>query len=112
MKTYNYLNNEVDDIINFIRENNIDIYSIDLDQLIDRLFIEDSVTGNGSGSYTFSTLKAEQNLVGNWDLLRDYVINVDPTFDLLKSGPEAADVIIRCSLLPKAVSQAFDILKH
>ena len=35
--------------------------------LNDSLWIEDSVTGNASGSYTFNTWKAEENLSHNWD---------------------------------------------
>ncbi len=35
------------------------------------LFNEDSITGNGSSSYTFNTYKAECNLVGNWSLLKE-----------------------------------------
>lgn len=55
--------------------------------LYDTLFIDDSVTGNASGSYTFSTWQAEENLCHNMDLLK-----------------EACDVTIRCYLLPQAIS--------
>ena len=37
----------------------------------DELMLYDSVTGNGSGSYYFSTWKAEEALCHNWDLLAD-----------------------------------------
>lgn len=41
------------------------------ERLNDDLWADDSVTGNGSGSYTFSTWKAEENLTHNWDLLEE-----------------------------------------
>lgn len=39
--------------------------------LNDELWTADSVTGNGSGSYTFSTWKAEEYLAHNWDILTE-----------------------------------------
>ena len=32
------------------------------DQLFDDMWVNDSVTGNASGSYTFNTYKAEENI--------------------------------------------------
>ena len=37
----------------------------------DELWADDSVTGNASGSYTFSTWKAEENLCHNMDELEE-----------------------------------------
>ena len=37
--------------------------------LNDELFVDDGVTGNGSGSYTFNTWKAEENICHNMELL-------------------------------------------
>lgn len=109
MEIYNYLKAETNDVINYIKENNIDPATVDPDWLNDLLYDEDSVTGNGSGSYTFNTLQAEQNLIGNWDLLRECTGD-DPDFNLLQERPEAADVIIRCVGLGCAIDQALKIL--
>lgn len=105
MEIYNYLKAETDDVIVYIKDNDIDPKTVDPDSLNDLLYDEDSVTGNGSGSYTFNTVQAEQNLVGNWDLLKACTGN-DPDFNLLKEGPEAADVIIRCVGLGCAIDEA------
>lgn len=105
MEIYDYLKAETDDVIEYIKENDIDPSTVDPDSLNDLLYDEDSVTGNGSGSYTFNTVQAEQNLVGNWDLLKACTGN-DPDFNLLKEGPEAADVIIRCVGLGCAIDEA------
>ena len=39
------------------------------DQLYDDMWVNDSVTGNASGSYTFNSYRAEEYICHNWDLL-------------------------------------------
>lgn len=41
------------------------------EELNDELWIVDSVTGNGSGSYWFSSRKASEALCHNWDLMAE-----------------------------------------
>lgn len=67
--------------------------------LYDELFVEDSVTGNGSGSYTFSNAEAEKNVAGSIQLLGEAMDEFCSGPDLLKKGAEACDVAIRCYLL-------------
>ena len=120
MKTYDYLKQESEDVIDFIQEN----YTIQeqrrlrnskdndaIESLYERLFNEDCVTGNGSGSYTFNILQAEQNLVGNWTLLQAAIEELSPEFDMLKEGPEACDVLIRIYLLSEAIEEAVTKLR-
>lgn len=61
MKTYDYLENVKEDVRNYIEENKIVVTSSNREEveqeLNDTLFVNDSVTGNASGSYTFSTLQ-------------------------------------------------------
>lgn len=82
------------------------------EKLNDTLWTEDSVTGNGSGSYTFSAYNAEKNLVGNWDLAieaaEDFDVDVGEMF---KEGAEAVDVAIRCYLLASAIYSVLDEYK-
>lgn len=113
--SYNYYENVLQDVKDYI-ENNIDMSQFtsrdELEEtLYDELFVADSVTGNGSGSYTFSTYKAEQNLVGNFDLLGEALdeFGCDGRF-LLEKGAEACDVTIRCYLLAGAIYDALDDL--
>lgn len=85
----------------------------DLDEIVeyfnDELWTWDSVTGNGSGSYTFSNYEAEQNLVGNLDLLFEALCEFgyadEKLRDLCDKGAEWHDVTIRCYLLYGAVSE-------
>ena len=112
---YNYMESVKADVKDYILEN-IDFSDFsgreELEsKLNDDLWTEDSVTGNASGSYTFNTYKAEENLAHNWDLLcecaREFgeepVISED-----YKHGAEFWDVSIRCYLLSGAIAEVLD----
>ena len=75
MEKYDYLQAVIDDVKQYIADNEITVTTDNRDeveqQLNDDLFTDDSVTGNASGSYTFSTWQAEENLCHNMDLLAD-----------------------------------------
>lgn len=82
------------------------------EKLNDDLWTVDSVTGNASGSYTFSTYEAEENLCHNLDLLEEALDEFGSDHGyLLDNGAEAADVTIRCYLLGGAISEALDDLE-
>lgn len=112
METYNYLAAVTADVLNYINENNLTVNADNREeieqQLNDELFTVDSVTGNASGSYTFNTWQAEENLCHNLDLLAEAVEEFGGDMDVLKSGAEACDVTIRCYLLPQAIAAALD----
>lgn len=84
--------------------------------LHDDLFSEDSVTGNGSGSYTMNRAKAEENVNHNWDLFSEALNNFNDSFDNYIYGDtlnfEEIDVVIRCYLLRDAVNIVVDELKE
>lgn len=72
--------------------------------LDERLWVEDSVTGNGSGSYTFSREDAKANVLANLDLLHEAMEYFEVTDEeigkrFMADDWEWFDVIIRCSLL-------------
>lgn len=72
---YNYLEAMKEDIKEYINnEINLEDFA-DRDELEsylnDELFTEDSVTGNASGSYTFSRAQAQEYVKDNIDLLKD-----------------------------------------
>ena len=113
--TYNYLQEETKDIIDYIKNeltftNRLNLLASGKQQateeLNEKLFNVDSVTGNGSGSYTFNTLQADRNLVGNWEILRTAIDELDPSFDAIHKGTEACDVLVRIYLLPTAIDDA------
>ena len=116
---YDYSQAVFDDVVEYLKDNVLDdsksldeINSIDVDKLNDDLWIEDSVTGNGSGSYTMNALEAEQNLVGNYNLLCEALTDFDEeNKTVIDFVPEDADVTIRCYLLSQAIDDAIDYLK-
>ena len=71
------------------------------DSLFDDPFVDDSVTGNGSGSFTFNSYRAKENISQViWDdevisRFEDWGYEGIPT----EKGPEAIDVIVRCIAL-------------
>lgn len=109
---YDYMAAVEDDIRNYLGENNIVITSENkeemFEELSERLWVCDSVTGNASGSYTFSTWKAEEYLCHNLDLLAEACEAFGSNIDILKNGAEACDVTIRCYLLNECLNNVLD----
>lgn len=116
MEKYNYFEAVKNAVLDYINENEIKVTTSNKDelaeQLHDDLWANDSVTGNGSGSYFFNTWKAEEALCHNLDLLGEACEEFGSTADLLKDGAEVCDVTIRCYLLPQAISEALDELEE
>lgn len=115
MKKYNYLEAIKQDIQMWLEDNadSIDyneiIYYEDLESyLYDTLWCEDSVTGNASGSYTFNTWEAEENLCHNLDLLGEALAEFCCDVNTLEKGAEWCDVTIRCYLLYQAISEVLE----
>lgn len=107
MEKYDYLSAVESDVREYI-ENNVDFHDYsDLNEmkedLNEKLFVEDSVTGNASGSYTFNTWKAEEYLCHNLDLLAEANEEFGGSSDILSDGAEMCDVTIRCYLLGQAI---------
>jgi hypothetical protein len=107
MEKYDYLSAVENDVREYIEEN-VDFHDYsDLDEMMEdlneKLFVEDSVTGNASGSYTFNTWKAEEYLCHNLDLLAEANEEFGGSSDILSDGVEMCDVTIRCYLLGQAI---------
>ena len=108
MESYNYLENIKQDIKEYLKETDERNYEI----LYDELFLSDAITGNASGSYTFSTYQAEQNLCHNLDLLKEALEEFGYDYgQVLEKGAEFCDVTIRCYLLSFALSEVLEELK-
>lgn len=125
MANYNYVDALKEDIKNYIEENDIDIKTLgdgDRDSaestLNDDLWIEDSVTGNDSGSYTFDREQAKEYLFDSsdgMDLLKEavseYGIEAETIAEkMMGEDWEWFDVTIRCYALYQAISEVFDEL--
>lgn len=81
------------------------------EELYDKFWTYDSITGNGSGSYTFSTYEAEECLCHNLDLLIEAVEEFGGDLgDTVEKGAENCDVTIRCYLLSRVIDEIVDEL--
>lgn len=120
MQTYSYEDAVKEDIIEYLRENIDEFEYEDRDdlasQLNDILWTEDSVTGNGSGSYTFDRSLAKEYLFGDpravdyvKDLADDYGLSgADVGEHFMEEDWEYFDVSIRCWLLGQLVDEAIE----
>ena len=82
--------------------------------LNDTLWAEDSVTGNGSGSYTFDRAKAREYVLADLDTVKEAFEEFDEKArfaDLFFSEDwETIDVITRCYCLGAAISEVVSTL--
>jgi hypothetical protein len=110
---YNYLSAVKEDVLNYIQWEKIEVTSDNREEieqeLYDTLFIEDSVTGNASGSYTFNRWQAEENICHNLNLLNEALEAFGGDFGkAVERGAEYCDVTIRCYLLSQAIAEVLD----
>lgn len=84
----------------------------DFDTLYDDMFVDDSITGNGSGSYTFSTWQAEENIAHNMDLLSEAMEEFGSSPADMQNGAEWCDVTIRCYLLGQVLQEVLEELEN
>ena len=114
---YNYLEELKSDVKNYIKEvasDYMDCEDIDelRENLYDNLWDEDSVTGNGSGSYTFNREKAKEYVSDNMDLMVEAYKDLDSieslVDDLEALDFETIDVTIRCYLLSQALDEVLE----
>ena len=116
MTKYNYLEAVKEDVKNYI-DNEINFTDFDSleelkEKLNDELWIEDSVTGNASGSYYCNAYKAEESIAHNWGLLEEALDEFGQNnINVIEKGAEWADVTIRCYLLGLAISEVLTISK-
>lgn len=121
MMNYNYREAMVSDILDYIREeitlseySNRDDLTEDLN---DRLWICDSVTGNASGSYTFNRSTAKEYVLDNVDDLHEAceefcVDDSDIGRHFLHEDWEWMDTTIRCHLLQECIESAINLLEE
>lgn len=107
MEKYDYFEAVVKDVKEYIRDNDYDLTEWRAEEdLKDRLFTEDSVTGNGDGSHR-SRWECEEFLCHNMDLLEEACWALGNDFgEQVKRGAQSCDSMIRCYLLDGAVSHA------
>lgn len=105
MKFEDYKEQVLEDALQRIEWGDYD-YCNDFEEVYDDMFLDDGITGNGSGSYTFNTWQAEQNTAGLvYD--EDFIFELKGmgyTLDVFEQGAESVDVIARCLALPYVMS--------
>lgn len=115
-KYYKEVYNDARDVANEIFDSYLednDDFNDAWDKFYEDLYMDDSVTGNASGSYWFNSKKAEESLSGfAWDedivwLLGEMGYTIE---DVIKRGPEVADVIIRCAMLSSVCEDIRDFV--
>lgn len=114
---YNYIDAMVEDINRIWMDGDqyrygswgdCDTFDQLIDQMYDDLFVDDSVTGNGSGSYTFCRETAREYVNGNEDIYREAVDEFGTNrYDIIEHmfDWEYIDVTIRCFLLSQALNE-------
>lgn len=117
MEKYDYLAAVIEDVKNVVLESydwknelKEDRYEFE-QKLMDELWVNDSVTGNESGSYTFNAWQAEEYLCHNFDLLKEACDEFSTSLEDIIESAETCDVTIRCYLLGQAVSAVCDELE-
>lgn len=123
MTNYNYLEDMVADVKAAIEENaEIDRDELEYnrsgleEKLRDDLWIDDSVTGNASGSYYCNSNMAKDAVIDNLDLLKEACEEFGCKEELgerfIDGEWEWMDVTIRCYLLGQAISEALDEIEE
>lgn len=83
--------------------------------MYEEFFIDDSVTGNASGSYTYSSYEAEKNLAGNSELMLEAATHfgIEPQLNAsgYEKGAEWWDVTIRCYLLGECLDDVLNSME-
>lgn len=87
------------------------------EHLSDDLWTVDSVTGNGSGSYTFCTATAKEYVLDNMDLVKEAYgefgyDNAEVGKAFVNEEWEAMDVTIRCYLINECLSEVLDEIEN
>lgn len=115
---YDYREAMTEDVKEWIKEN-IDLTEWTEDregleqQLNNDLWIEDSITGNASGSYYCNSYNAEESIAHNWDLLNEALDEFGQNnINVIEKGAEWADVTIRCYLLGFVISDVLDEMEE
>ena len=121
---YNYHEEMKNDVCEWIRDNmtaadiaeHCDVDGL-REWLNDELWADDSVTGNGCGSYTMNRAASKQNVIDNFPLLieacQEFCVEYKEFGKKLYAEDWCwADVTIRCYLLYNAISDALEEMEE
>ena len=107
---YNYREELKSDIYDAIDCGSYD--TIDYDVLYDLMWVDDSITGNASGSYTFNRETAKNYVMDNMEIAVEAYREFDCVDSfataLCNEDYELIDVTIRCFLLGECLRDVLD----
>ena len=119
--SYDYENVMREDIKNYLYENYSKSELIEnaghecfMENLYDKMFMDDDITGNASGSYTFSNRQAQEYVLDNKDLLKEAYeeFGGDLGKDFIDDNFEKMDVNIRCYILGNVLCEVLKDLEY
>ena len=127
MTNNNYLNETIANVKEYI-EYNMDLENDILtgefedreaieEYLNDTLWLDDGVTGNASGSYTFNREEAKENVLADIDTVREALEEFGTDAEtiaekFLDEDWEYFDVTARCYILGQAIAEALDEIEE
>lgn len=118
MEKYNYKEVMKNDVLEAVKEymawEKVSVEDLDIDTLRDYLWTDDSVTGNGSGSYTMNSALAKKYVLDNEELQVEVIKELDlDSEDMAKHlhDYEYWDVSIRCYLLDEVLHDVLEELQ-
>ena len=108
-----WINENIDYIDDDVKADKDDLF----EYLNDNLWTADSVTGNGSGSYTFSRSKAMENVFADIetviDALKEFCVPAETIAEkFLESDFEYFDVTARCYVLGSAIYEVLEEMEE
>lgn len=108
-----WINENIDYIDDDVKADKDDLF----EYLNDNLWTADSVTGNGSGSYTFSRSKAMENVFADIetvkDALKEFCVPAETIAEkFLESDFEYFDVTARCYVLGSAIYEVLEDMEE
>ena len=113
LKFYNYKSEMIDELESMLKDSDVEFDGKNRGEIYEELqdlAFDRDMTGNRTGSYWCSELKAERCLLGNFDLLQESVDDFGPQVidspDLLTG--EHLDVLVREHLLPSIIDDVLD----
>ena len=119
---YNYFEEMKNDVIDAIDDyfTEDELAEMDADELEEKLnedlWVDDSVTGNASGSYTFSRVTAKEYAIDNLDLFIEacdcFCIDYETIGKTFYNNDwETIDVTIRCYLLGQVIWEVLEVME-
>lgn len=117
----NYLDETKNNIEQWMELEGFSLSGKDREDVEERLnedfWINDSITGNGSGSFTFSRYQARENVLSDIDTLNEaceeFCIEKETIGEkFLNEEWEWMDVTCRCYVLSQAISEVLDEIEE